>query len=304
MRLPPESGSIAAPASRLRSFLVIFNPTAGHRRQLYLKQVLNRLTALGCRIEMRETTCRGDAEQFCRNLQPGDYDGVLIAGGDGTINEAINGLQHTDIPVGIIPTGTANVMACELNMPQKPEAVANMLASATPRMVHAGSLNGRKFIMMAGAGFDAHVVAAVTPALKRSLRKMAYVLKSLTLLFRFNYPPYQITIDGRDHSAASVVIANGHYYGGKYVCAPEAKLADPDLHVCLFRKQGRLAAATYALWLLIGRLHKRHDIDILRGRDIRLSGPDGDPVQADGDIAGHLPVHIIAAAGSFLALAE
>lgn len=291
----------SAPESR--HFLVIFNPTAGHRRQIYLQQVLDRLTVLGCRTELRETTCRGDAEQFCRDLHSGEFDAVLIAGGDGTINEAINGLQHTDIPIGIIPTGTANVMACELNMPQKPEAVANMLASAAPRTVHTGSLNNRKFIMMAGAGFDAHVVAAVTPALKRSLRKMAYVLKSLILLFRFSCPPYQITIDGRDYSAASVVIANGHYYGGKYVCAPDAKLSDPDLHVCLFKRQGRLAAATYALWLLLGRLHKRGDVEIVRGHDIRLAGPHNDPVQADGDIAGHLPVHIIASAGSFPILA-
>lgn len=303
MRDQVQTENAPTGAVESRRFMVIFNPVAGHRRRRYLQRVLDRLMERGCRYVLKETTCRGDAERFCAMLQPGDCDAVLVAGGDGTINEAVNGLGGTPVPVGIIPTGTANVMAWELGMPHEAEAVADFLATVNPRLVYSGILGDRRFVMMAGAGFDARVVAAVTPQLKRRLRKFAYVLKSAALLFRFDSPAYQVTLDGVSYPAASVVIANGHYYGGQFVCAPEADLADPDLHVCLFKRQGRWAAAMYALWLLIGRLHRRHDFEVRRARDILLDGPAGDPVQADGDVAGALPVHITASPSTFRVLA-
>jgi YegS/Rv2252/BmrU family lipid kinase len=289
--------------SESKRYLVIFNPVAGNRRRRFLDRTLARLAALGCLCELKETTCRGDAEAICAAVVPGDYDAVLVAGGDGTVNEALNGIGERPIPVGVIPIGTANVLALELGLPDDPEKVADCLASSPVRRLHYGAVNGRRFTMMAGVGFDALVVAAVTPELKRRLRKAAYVLKSFLLLMRFDRPAYEVSVDGVTSAAASVIVANGHFYGGKFICAPEARLDDPDLHVCLFERSGRFAAATYALWLLIGRLHRRHDFRVLRGRDIRIGHPAGDPVQADGDIVAASPVSITASAGTFDALA-
>lgn len=286
-----------------RRFLVIFNPVAGHGRRRFLDRTLSRLASLGCACELRETTCRGDAEAICASIEPGAYDAVLVAGGDGTVNEALNGIGGRPIPVGVIPTGTANVLALELGLPVEPEQVADLLATAPVCRLHFGAVNGRRFTMMAGVGFDALVVAAVTPELKRRLRKAAYVLQSLRLLLRFDRPAYRVTIDGAVSEAASVIVANGHFYGGKFVCAPDARLDDPDLHVCLFDRTGRLAAATYALWLLLGRLHHRADFRVVRGREIVIDRPEGEPVQADGDIVALTPVTITASAGTFEALA-
>jgi diacylglycerol kinase family enzyme len=101
-----------------------------------------------------------------------------------------------------------------------------------------------------------------------------------------------VTIDGATHEAASVIVARGHFYGGRFVVAPEARLDSDELHVCLFRRGGRLRTIGYALALARGRLHRLADVKIIRGRKIVIEGPPGDPVQGDGDLIGRLPVTI------------
>jgi diacylglycerol kinase family enzyme len=145
---------------------------------------------------------------------------------------------------------------------------------------------------MAGVGFDAHVVANVSLRLKRRLGKGAYVLESLRQLFRFGFPGYRVTVDGRTFEAASVIVAKGHYYAGRFVCAPDARIDLPELHVCLFERNGRWNALRYALALALGRLPRLPDVRIVRGRSISITGPQGDPVQGDGDIIATLPVQI------------
>jgi diacylglycerol kinase (ATP) len=113
-------------------------------------------------------------------------------------------------------------------------------------------------------------------------------------LLRFGQRHYEVNIDGRLHHATSVVIANGHYYGGKFSCAPDASLADPELHVCLFLRSGRRAILGYGLSLLLGRLHRRRDIRIERGRHIHVTGGAHERVQLDGDSATCLPLTVVA----------
>ena len=101
MRDQTQTENAPSGAVESRRFMVIFNPVAGHRRRRYLQRVLDRLTELGCRYVLKETTCRGDAERFCAMLQPGDCDAVLVAGGDGTINEVVNGLADKKLPLAV-----------------------------------------------------------------------------------------------------------------------------------------------------------------------------------------------------------
>ena len=128
-------------------------------------------------------------------------------------------------------------------------AAAGAAAKGSLLTYRPGLANGRGFLVMAGAGFDAHVVANVSPRLKRLLGKGAYVLETLRQLGRFSFPRYRVTIDGTVHEAASVIVARGHFYGGRFVVAPEARLDRDELHVCLFRKGGRLQTILYAIAL-------------------------------------------------------
>jgi diacylglycerol kinase family enzyme len=151
---------------------------------------------------------------------------------------------------------------------------------------------------MAGAGFDAHVVANVSARLKRRLGRLAYVWEALRQLFLFPYPAYRVTIDGEVFHVASVVIAKGRLYAGPYVAAPDARLDRPDFQVCLFQRGGRWNAIRYALALTLGVLPRLKGYRIVTGRHLRIDGPPGDPLQGDGDIIAHLPAEISIAPGA------
>ncbi len=283
--------------SRARRALVIFNPTAGWRRRRRFEATVRRMRGLGCEVAIRETGGPGDAERLAWEgvagaLTNGAYDVVVAAGGDGTINEVIGGLSDDDVPLGILPLGTANVLAGEIGLKTSPRQLAEVLARGIARPVYLGVANGRRFAVMAGVGFDAHVVRDVSLTLKRWTGKLAYVWQCLVQLVRLEPIRYRVTISGQTHEAASVIVANGHYYGGRFVCAPEARLDAPDLQVVLFERAGRWNALRYLWGIVTGRLRDFSDVRIISAEALVIDGPEGDPVQGDGDIIARLPVQI------------
>lgn len=291
------------PATYRRRLLVIYNPTAGagqlgRRKRARLEAYLDLLEESGCAVEFRPTTKRGDAEAFAAEASAERYDAVVAAGGDGTIGEVANGLPANSAPLGIFPLGTANVLAMEIGLPLDPPSVMRAVLHGPQAQIWPGFVTdsenqtGRLFTIMAGVGFDAHVVRDLRPQMKRWLGKVSYVIESLRQLAAYNVPRYRVTIDGTAYDCASAVVAKGHFYGGRFICAPNARLDDPAFEVCLFKMGGRIGAARATLALTLGLLHKLPEIELVRGRDVTITGMDGEPVQADGDIAATLPAHV------------
>ena len=275
-----------------RRVLVIHNPTAGWRRRRRFEKFMTALVDEGVDVYVRPTTKRGDAEAFAREADPADVDVIAVAGGDGTINEVINGLSDQTIPLAVMPLGTANVLAHEIGLQMTPKNIARTIAHASPKPISLGVVNGRRFVMMAGFGFDAYVVSRVNPGVKKLLGKTAYVVSTLRALLAFNFPKYRVSVDGQSFNVASAVIANGHFYGGTFVCAPDARLEDPSLHVVLFLNPGAMRTVRYAIWLALGRLHRLPDVKIIPAIDVVVEKWNDDPVQGDGDILAHLPAQI------------
>jgi YegS/Rv2252/BmrU family lipid kinase len=284
-----------------RRLLVIYNPTAGsgqlgRRKRARLEAYLDLLEESGCAVEFRPTTKRGDAEAFAAEGSAQKYDAVVAAGGDGTIGEVANGLPDHSAPLGIFPLGTANVLAMEIGLPLDPPSVMRTVLQGPQALAWPGFVNNRLFTIMAGVGFDAHVVRDLPPQMKRWLGKGAYVVESLRQLAAYDVPRYRVSIDGRDYDCASAVVAKGHFYGGKFVCAPHARLDDPAFEICLFRMGGRLGALRATVALTFGLLQKLPEIELVRGRDVTISllggGSADEPMQADGDIAATLPAHV------------
>lgn len=295
----PSSGR-----SQFKRVLVVFNPKAGRRRLGKLRRTIAAMRRSGAEVELQATTARGDAERLAREACGGmngfaALDLLAIAGGDGTINEAVNGLMsargegaEASLPLCIVPLGTANVLAREIGQRFSPAVAAKTALDGEQRQVYLGQANGRCFTIMAGAGFDAHVVANVSTALKQRIGKLAYVWEALRQLFLFPYGRYRVTVDGAAYDAASVVVAKGRLYAGPYVAAPKASLDSPEFQVCLFQRGGRWNAIRYAVALALGVLPRLSDYCIVNGREVRIEGPAGDPVQGDGDIIAHLPAEI------------
>src|SRR3954463_2444185 len=167
---------LPAPASRM---IVIFNPAAGRRRAHLLWRVLNVLVANGVRLDLAETHRAGHAEALAREAVLRGEPMVVAAGGDGTIAEGANGLSGSGTRLGVIPLGTANVLAHELGLPFAPRAVAAALAFGRTCTLWPGQANSptgtRLFVQMLGVGFDAQVVHNVPFPLKKLLGKGAYV---------------------------------------------------------------------------------------------------------------------------------
>lgn len=275
---------------RPQRVLIIFNGRAGGGRRSCLERAVARLEEHGCAITIRETHAPGDAEAFARSADEADFDAVVAAGGDGTINAVVNGFKETTMPLGVIRLGTANVLAAELGLPETPEEQADVIAQGVVQPVHVGLANDRRFLMMAGVGFDAHVVDQMDRKLKRKLGKMAFLWRAIVAVFRYPYGTYRLLLDGRPYEAASAIIANGRHYGGTYVCAPEARLEDRGFHVCLFKSKGPLSAIRYGIALIRGRLHARSDFEVIRARSVVIEGRADEPVQGDGDVIVRLPL--------------
>lgn len=284
------------PSSNSRRVLAIFNPTAGARRQWKLYRILKELERLGCAVTLRATQARGDAEEMARAADPAAFDLVAVAGGDGTINEVINGLAGSPLPLALIPLGTANVLANELGLPRHAASIARAVATGATRSIHLGQANDRRFAMMVGIGIDARIVEAIDLRLKRRAGKLAYVVSGIRSVLHYRAVRYGVTIDGRSYQAAAIIVANGRFYGGRFVVARAARLDTPSLQVVLMERPGRWNILRYGLAIALGRLERLRDVRIVEGRTIVIEGPAGETAQADGDLAVRLPLTVAVAA--------
>lgn len=269
--------------------LIILNRRAARKRFRCFREVLALLEDAGCSYDIREIAGAGDAARHVAAVQPGAVDVIAIAGGDGTINDAINGVGPETPPLGLIPLGTANVLAHEIGLGTDPRGIARALVAREWMTVVPGEVNGRRFMMMASAGFDAHVVRGVSGDLKRRIGKVVYALSALRQLIRYSSPHLEVRVDGVPVTAATVVVSRGRFYGGRFLMAPEAQLGEATLHVSLFRRRGRMATAGYSAALPLGLLNRWNLIGHLRAQSVEVSLRQGGPVQVDGDIMAALP---------------
>lgn len=290
----------AAPAQR-RRLLVIFNPVPGRRARRRLDAVLRALESLGVCVVLRETAAPGDAEQFARAASAADFDAVVAAGGDGTVNEVINGLVDPALPVIVFPFGTANVLAHEIALPRDPAVLAALAVSGPVREIAMGEAEfegetprRRRFLLMAGTGFDADVVDELDLALKRRAGRLAFAWSILGRLWRYRPSLYEVALEQGGiwtrGSATSAVATRACHYAGRFVLAPEADLGASSLSVVRFGRGGRWAALRYLVALGGSFLHRLPDVAIAQASAARFTGPAGAPVQIDGDVLGRLPV--------------
>ncbi len=281
-----------------RRVLIIHNPNAGRgKRRHRLQAAVAELEQLGAQVEIKLTATAGDAIRYSHTALASAARGegpdvVVAAGGDGTINEVVNGLAGGALPLALLPLGTANVLAAEIGLPDDVPALVQVIRHGPAVPIHLGEVNGRRFTLMAGVGMDAEIVASVSPRLKRRAGKAAYAVAALIRWLKYRPHRYRIEVDGVLHEAAAAVFANGHYYAGRFVCAEEARITDPHLHVCLFETPGRWHMASYTLALLCGFLGRLKSYRVITGREIAIADDDGRPVQGDGDVVARLPVRI------------
>lgn len=281
--------------------VIVFNPVAGRRRAHLLWRVLDLLAANGVRLDLAETYRAGHAEALAREAARRGEQMVVAAGGDGTIAEVANGLMGTGARLGVIPLGTANVLAHELGLPFAPASVAAALAFGRTRMLWPGQANStggtRLFVQMLGVGFDAHVVRNLPFPMKKVFGKGAYVLQSVRELVRYEFPVIRMRIDDLETEAASVIISKGRLYGGRFRLAVDAEPASPGFSVVLFDRSGAGAAMMYGAALPLNLLGFAPGVRHIRAHRIDFLQNEAVPAQTDGDSAGCAPLWVTDAPG-------
>lgn len=276
--------------------LIVFNPTAGGRRRERLRRALAALARRGLAADIAETERPGHATLLAREAAGRGVPVVVAAGGDGTIAEVASGIAGSAAALGILPLGTANVLAWELGVPQSPERAAEVLAGGRATAIRPGIAryrdgSERLFVQMLGAGFDAAVVHHLDLGLKRRIGKGAYVVQAMREMGRYGFPRMRVTLDDADPvEMATAIITKGRLYAGRHLLAPGAVPGEPGFRVALFPRGGPLRAALYGAALPLGLLPRLPGLQLHRAMRVRLQAEHPVPLQADGDPAGFLPV--------------
>lgn len=224
---------------------------------------------------------------------------VVVAGGDGAINEAAEGMIHSSVPLAILPGGTANVLASEIKLGSDIERAAHRLAECRPQRISVGRLvcDGgrvdRHFLLMAGVGLDAGIVYRVSGPLKARTGKFAYWVAGWSLLGR-RLPEFQVEVDGAEHRCSFALLSKVRNYGGDFQIAREATLLDDRFEVVLFEGRSTIPYAKYFAGMALGRLAGMSGVTMLRAGSVKLACPEDRAVhvQIDGEYAGRLPAEI------------
>jgi len=269
--------------------LLIANPTAGSHAPQRIEQARRALQQHGATVELYLTGAAGDAEKQAAAMRSGPFERIVVAGGDGTLNEAVNGLAGSAMPLAFIPMGTTNVFALEAGIPFDIDQAAAIACGAPPRPVTLGTAGERYFLLMAGVGFDGQVVASVSSRLKRLLGKGAYVIAALQQFLVAPPRHFEVSLGGQPSQASGLLLANARCYGGSFTLTPAADILRPDLEVCTLRRPGRLALIRQSLSLVRHRPLPASVGELLTLSEARVDTP-GIPVQIDGDFLGVTPM--------------
>lgn len=283
--------------------LVLANPIAGRGRGRTSAEELARLIdAAGTRTELYFTERAGDAARRLALLDPSapdPVDVVVVVGGDGTVGEALEGLPPS-IPFAVLPMGTANVMALDLEIPRHPAGTLEVLASGRSTDLDVARVRGgvserpegKLSFLVTGVGFDGMAVHEVSVARTGPITKWAYVRAALRTILRYRAPRLSVEIDGEDRGEHTwVLVANVIRYGGSWRLAQDRRLDDGLFEVYLIPARGRWSVAAYALRAALLGL-PGGACTMSRARAVRVTSGEPVAVQIDGDAAGTTPVEL------------
>jgi len=216
---------------------------------------------------------------------------ILVLGGDGTINEVANGMIPSRVPLGVLPGGTANVLANELGLGNSLERAIERLGRCVERRIAVGALchgsgAARHFLMMCGVGLDAAIVAEVNPGLKARAGKLAYWVAGFGQFFH-TVAQFQVDAGTERRQCGFVLASRVRNYGGDMEIASGASLLSDDFEVVLFDGSNPLRYAAYMTAVTLRQVKSMPGVRTLRARRIAFSG--GAHLQIDGEYVGRIP---------------
>ena len=285
--------------------LLIYNTASGRRRGERLAEVEAASIVLkqdGINCELAPTTGRGSATELARQAVVDARQLVIVCGGDGTINEVVNGLAGSQVPMALLPAGTANILAKELGIPWDIAAAAGMIAGSELQRIALGLVASdgdsttpgwsRYFLSVGGAGPDGAMVHALETMAGSKSGIIDYWLEGVRQLVKYRFPEMRITCAGRDLKATLIVVGRTQNYGGPFCITQEANLLEDCFEIVAVSTRNRLRylACLPALWL--GKLRQMPDIHHWKTTEVLCEPAGSEEVfaQVDGEPIGKLPL--------------
>ena len=277
---------------------MIFNPAARGNKA---RQFRHQLDAIGSQCALKATTAAGDARRLAAEAVSEGFDVVVAAGGDGTVNEVLNGLG--DAPdgfaracLGVLPLGTVNVFARELGLPLRLTLAWEALRQGhetridLPRVDFAvnGEPRRQYFVQLAGAGLDARAIELLDWEHKKKIGPLAYIVAGLKA-FRETQPKITAQFDGQNVTGEFVLVGNGRFYGGPIPAFPRANLRDGFLDLCILPRLSWRVLVRCALALAARRSAPAGAVQEFQVAKFELAGATTTGFELDGEWAGHLP---------------
>ncbi|MGA1874549.1 MAG: diacylglycerol/lipid kinase family protein [bacterium] len=275
-----------------QGFKIIINPISGSGRGLTEGLALSQfLQQHGLEVDVSVTSNVGDAEyEAARAKTP-----LIVIGGDGTVNEVINGLEGRRIPFLVLPTGTANLLSREFGLPRTREGFFSLIQSGGIHLLDAGHLRGqvsRRFLSVASIGLDAEVVRLMRQIRTGSIHLYSYLIPLWKALKAYPCPSFTVIID--DHTivrpVTTAIISNIRNYAGYFSVARQARADDGWLDICTFPGKRKRDYLRYMAGVALSHPSIFPDVVCYRGRKIEVRSTSPIPVELDGDFAGYTPV--------------
>lgn len=280
---------------------VIYNPTArGEKARAFRDEV----TKIAKDWELMPTTCPGDARTLAAKATRAGFTDIIAAGGDGTLNEVVNGIGDVEggfekINFGFLPLGTINVFARELGLPLKWQNAWQVASSGKTTNIDvvlaeftnaSGKLEKRYFVQLAGAGLDARAVELVSWKQKKIIGPFAYIIAGFRALGEHHQI---ITVTGTENASGELVLfGNGRLYGGSFNFFPRASLQDGQMDISVFPKVHFFQLLKGVIGMYTGSVYRMCKAHQLQASQVRLTSDGHVPLQLDGDLVGQLPATI------------
>src|SRR6202045_4353833 len=300
-----KSGRSMLPGN-LRNALLIHNPNAGNGgsgRRRMLDEARRIFSFAGIEAELTETRGPGDATEIAYRASAEGRQFVIACGGDGTLNEVVNGLATQRnghrVPLALLPGGTANVLAKELNLPWDIPSAAEKLVRGVVRDIPLGlatPLNEpakkKYFLSVAGAGPDGMIVYSIDLELKARVGIMAYWWQGAREAFRYKFQRFRVTAAGKQVDASLVVVGRTKHYGGPFKITTGADLYEDQFELMTLTTQSGLRYLSYLPTLWMGKLRGTEGVHFWKAPSIICEPLDSNPVYApiDGEPLARLPV--------------
>lgn len=280
---------------------IVYNPFAGGLKgagRARLDKAVRVLEDTGAHVEMHATPGPQQAGNLAAKAAQAGCELILAAGGDGTINEAVNGIAGSNVLFGILPAGTANVLANEIGFSNRPDHAARQLLHAVPARIALGFLEQRGrtphyFVLMAGVGLDARIVYELDADLKNRLGKLAYWHGGLRQFGR-PVPRFHVAVNGADYGASFALVTRVRNYGGDFEIARRVRLTDSDFEVVVFQNHQWQDYVRFFGAVMTNRLYNTEGVAITRATRVEADSEQDQRihVQIDGESRGALPASI------------